>query len=199
MGDLLPFRRKTRKSWTRPEDYGHVLPTSTWNGRRTRTWGQAWREVRAWVLLIALVTVWVVYREAGAFDPPRFLEGKPIEVAGDFTRCGIGRGALCVIDGDTLKLGYRKVRIVGIDAPEVWAMCPAEAAGAEAATQALQRWVNAGPFELVARLDRPTDKYGRDLMTARRVTNGRSETAAEALLKAGVVREYGGEARRSWC
>lgn len=201
MGDLIPFRRKprARKSWTRPEDYGHVLPTKTWNGRRTSTWGEAWRSVRAWVLLIALVTLWFVYREAGAFDPPSFLEGKPVAVAGDFTRCGQGRGAFCVIDGDTLKLGDRKVRLNGIDAPEVKAMCPAEAAGAERATAALQRWVNAGPFELVARLDQPTDRYGRDLMTARRVAQGRTETAAQALLAAGVVREYGGEARRSWC
>jgi endonuclease YncB( thermonuclease family) len=104
-----------------------------------------------------------------------------------------------VIDGDTLKLGDRKVRLVGIDAPEVEARCPAEAAGAERATAALQAWLNAGPFELVARLDAPTDKYGRDLMTARRTFGSRTETAAEALLRAGVVREYAGEARRSWC
>ena len=199
MGDLVPFRRR-KKSWTRPEDYGRVLPTSAWRGKPERsTWGQAWRSVRAWVLLIALVTAWFVYREAGAFDPPAFLEGETTAVSGDFTRCGAGRGAFCVIDGDTFKLGTRKVRLVGVDAPEVAARCPAEAAGAERATTALQAWLNAGPFELVARLDAPTDKYGRDLMTARRVTNGRSETAAEALLKAGVVREYGGEARRSWC
>ena len=197
MGDLVPFRRR-KKSWTRPEDYGRVLPTSAWSGGPRGTWGDAWRSVRAWVLLIALVTVWFVYREAGAFDPPGFLEGEPTAVAGDFTRCGPGRGAFCVIDGDTLKLGERKVRLIGVDAPEVAARCPAEAAGAERATAALQRWLNAGPFELVARLDAPTDKYGRDLMTARRVAKGRTETAAEALLAAGVVRAYAGEARRSW-
>ena len=63
----------------------------------------------------------------------------------------------------------------------------------------LQRWVNAAPFDLVARLDRPTDKYGRDLMTARRVTEGRSDVAGDALLSQGVVRAYAGEARQGWC
>ena len=63
----------------------------------------------------------------------------------------------------------------------------------------LQRWVNAAPFELVPRLDAPTDKYGRELMTARREVRGRSETAAEVLIEAGVARPYLGEARAGWC
>ena len=35
MGDLLPFRKR-RKTWTRPEDYGRVLPTKTWRGEPRR-------------------------------------------------------------------------------------------------------------------------------------------------------------------
>ena len=138
-------------------------------------------------------------------------------VDGSFTRCGADRGApqaarLCVVDGDTLKipgresgkLDARTIRIVGIDAPELRARCPAEAAGAERATAVLQRWVNAAPFELVPRLDAPTDKYGRELMTARRPVRGRpggdrAETAAEVLIEAGVARAYRGEARTGWC
>ena len=196
MGDLIPFRRR-KKTWTKPEDYGRVLPTAAWQGepRRTSTWHQAWRSVRAWILLIALVTLWFVYREAGAFHPPRFLEGKAIAVSGDFTRCGPDRGAFCVVDGDTFKLGDRTIRLVGLDAPEVRARCPAEAAAAERATEALRRWLNAAPFELAARLDAPTDEYGRALMTARRG----EATAAEALIAQRVARPYAGEARQSWC
>jgi len=51
------------------------------------------------------------------------------QVAATFTPCGPGRGSACVIDGDTFKLGDRKIRIIGIDAPELAEpRCPAEAA-----------------------------------------------------------------------
>jgi micrococcal nuclease len=205
MGDLLPFRKRPR-TWTRPEDYtggrwGHVLPASQWRGEppRANILVRFWRAVRWWLALIVLAAVWVLWRNAIAFDPPAFLEGQPIAVNATFTRCGAGRGPLCVVDGDTLKLNDRSIRIVGIDAPEVRAQCPAEALGAERATAVLQRWVNAAPFELVPRLDSPTDKYGRELMTARRTVRGRTETAAEVMVEAGVARPYMGEARAGWC
>ena len=201
MGDLIPFRKRP-KSWTRPEDYGHVLSTATWQGKPARRNGplvRLWRASRWWLALIVLAALWVLYRNAIAYDPPAFLEGEAVAVDGTFTRCGAGRGELCVVDGDTLKLNERMVRIVGIDAPEAKARCPAEALGAERATAVLQRWVNAAPFELVPRLDSPTDKYGRELMTARREVRGRSETAAEVLIEAGVARPYLGEARAGWC
>jgi endonuclease YncB( thermonuclease family) len=205
MGDLLPFRKRPR-TWTRPEDYGHVLPASQWRGElaRPNILIRFWRAVRWWLALIALAAAWVFWRNAIAFDPPAFLEGQPIAVNAAFTRCGAGRGPpqtarLCVVDGDTLKIAQRTIRIVGIDAPEVRAQCPAEALGAERATAVLQRWVNAAPFELVPRLDSPTDKYGRELMTARRTVRGRTETAAEVMIEAGVARAYRGEARAGWC
>ncbi|MDP3675005.1 MAG: hypothetical protein Q8R44_07900 [Novosphingobium sp.] len=212
MGDLIPFRKRP-KAWTKPEDYGHVLPASQWQGEESGRSGRAnllvrfWRAIRWWLALIVLAAVWVLYRNAIAFEPPAFLEGQPVAVDGTFTRCGAGRAPLCVVDGDTLKipvreggkLAQRTIRIVGIDAPEARARCPAEALGAARAAAVLQRWVNAAPFELVPRLDAPTDKYGRELMTARRIVRGRSETAAEVLIEAGVARAYMGEARAGWC
>lgn len=204
MGDLIPFRKRP-KSWTKPEDYGHVLPASQWRGEESGRSGRGnllvrfWRGARWWLALIVLAAVWVLWRNAIAFEPPAFLEGQPVAIDGSFTRCGTGRGPLCVVDGDTLKLGQRTIRIVGIDAPEARALCPAEALGAARAAAVLQRWVNAAPFELVPRLDAPTDKYGRELMTARRTVRGRTETAAEVLIEAGVARAYRGEARTGWC
>ena len=207
MGDLIPFRKKPKapKSWTKPEDYarkwGRVLPAEQWSGEpaRANILVRFWRAIRWWLALIVLAMVWVLYRNAIAYDPPAFLEGDSIAVSGTFTRCGASRGPLCVVDGDTLKLQQRTIRIVGIDAPETRAQCPAEALGAERATAVLQRWVNAAPFELVPRLDSPTDKYGRELMTARRMVRGRNETAAEVLIEAGVARPYLGDARAGWC
>ena len=131
MGDLIPFRKRPKapKSWTRPEDYaskwGHVLPASQWRGEESGRAGRVgflirlWRAIRWWLALIVLAAVWVLYRNAIAFDPPAFLEGEPVAIDGTFTRCGAGRGQLCVVDGDTLNIGERHVRLVGIDAPEV--------------------------------------------------------------------------------
>ena len=200
MGDLIPFRKRP-KSWTRPEDYGHVLPASQWRGEpaQANILIRLWRAARWWLGIVVIAVLWVLYRNAIAFDPPAFLEGQPVAIDGSFTRCGAGRGQLCVVDGDTLNIGTRHVRLVGLDAPEARARCPAEALGAERATAVLQRWVNAAPFELVPRLDSPTDKWGRELMTARRTVRGRAETAAEVLIEAGVARPYLGEARAGWC
>lgn len=86
-----------------------------------------------------------------------------------------------------------------IDAPELHGACDAERAMAQRAAGALLLWANAGPFELVPRLDRPTDKYGRSLMTARRVQQDGEVTASQALLDAGLARPYAGDARSPWC
>ena len=59
-------------------------------------------------------------------EPPAFLSTEPERISERFTRCGPGRGHACVVDGDTIKLGERKVRIIGIDAPEVHGACPEE-------------------------------------------------------------------------
>ncbi|MGN6356956.1 MAG: thermonuclease family protein [Novosphingobium sp.] len=91
------------------------------------------------------------------------MASEPETVSATFTRCGPGRGEACVIDGDTFKLGERKIRIVGIDTPEVDARCPQEAQLAEAATVHIQEVLNRGPFQMIARLDEPTDRYGREL------------------------------------
>ena len=84
-------------------------------------------------------------------DPPALLSSEPERVSETFSRCGIGRAHACVIDGDTFKLGKRKVRIIGIDAPETHpARCPQEARLGEQATARLRELLNQGPFEMVA-------------------------------------------------
>ena len=57
-------------------------------------------------------------------DPPGFLSSEPEQISAHFTRCGPGRGNACVVDGDTFKLGKRKIRIIGIDAPETHPAAP---------------------------------------------------------------------------
>lgn len=67
MGDLVPFRRRkaSKPRWTRPEDYGARPAPSA----RSRRWGSVWRRWWPPLLLIAVVTAFVVARNA--LDPPQ--------------------------------------------------------------------------------------------------------------------------------
>ncbi|MGH6786079.1 MAG: thermonuclease family protein [Novosphingobium sp.] len=202
MGDLIPFRKPRPKRWTRPEDYGQVLPPGRWRGEPPppsgpRKW---WDAVRPWLLLTALASLWFGY-DAETLEPWSALASDPVRVEGTFTICGEARSALCMVDGDTFRLGARSVRLLGIDAPETRApLCPAEAAKGVEATAALQRLLNQGPFTIVGRVDGLTDKYGRDLRAAYRTRrDGTRQSIAEDLLATGTVRRYFGGSRGGWC
>jgi endonuclease YncB( thermonuclease family) len=117
------------------------------------------------------------------------------EVAATFTPCGPGRGSACVIDGDTFKLGDRKIRITGIDAPELASpKCPAEAALARKSADRLLALLNEGPFDMVAHRLQRQDRHGRDLMVIKR---GDKSIGAE-LMDEGLAHRYIGS-KRSWC
>jgi micrococcal nuclease len=116
-------------------------------------------------------------------------------VTATFTQCGPGRGAACVIDGDTFKLGDRKVRIIGIDAPElIEPYCPQEAALARRSADRLLTLLNQGPFDMIAHRLHRQDRHGRDLMVLER--NGAS--IGGQLIDEGFARRYLG-AKQSWC
>ncbi|SMH56520.1 thermonuclease family protein [Azospirillum agricola] len=108
-----------------------------------------------------------------------------------------------VVDGDTLTvraiiwLGQSvetKVRLDGVDAPEMRAHCPEEKALAESARDAVRELVGVG---LVHLLDVQPDKYGGRVRARVRVAGGGDLT--EALLRTGLVRPYHGERRQPWC
>ena len=168
-------------------------------GRRSEL-REALYVMRPLLLLVALSGGVYFFGMAGVFSAPAFLSSEPEVVSGRFTRCGPGRGHYCVIDGDTFKIGDTSVRVVGIDTAEVEARCPAEARQAEASTRALQRWLNRGRFEMTARLDKPTDRYGRELRTITRTRPDGSEDAlADYMRSEGGARGYWGEWRDGWC
>ena len=117
-----------------------------------------------------------------------------------FTRCGGFGATYCVVDGDTIRLGKRRIRLVGFDAPEVHARCAAEAEGAERATQALQSWLNRGPFDLVvAPHTSLTDRYGRDLRAVLRESGDGTEALSGYMVRRGYARVYDGGRRAGWC
>jgi micrococcal nuclease len=154
------------------------------------------------VLAIALVTLAVIAGNPAAYEPPAWLQTAPQKVAGSFTRCGIGRGYYCVIDGDTFKMGAQSVRVVGIDTAEagLHARCAREASLAEASTLALQRWLNRGGFRLTARIDEPIDRYGRSLRIVKRLSpDGSEDRLADYMRTEGGARSYWGGWRDGWC
>lgn len=205
MGDVVPFRGKRR--WTRPEDYGHFpkppgkgpdRPAPEKPKPPKRRWARAWL---FWLVAFIGIGLWVGEDPALMLEPPFWLASEPETVKGTFTRCGPGRGSNCVIDGDTFKIGERKIRIIGIDAPETHpARCDAEAKMGEKATAELQRLLNQGPFTMVGRIDDPVDKYGRELRAVRRVkADGATQLIAREMIDSGMVRAYRGSFRKSWC
>jgi endonuclease YncB( thermonuclease family) len=159
------------------------------------------RAFRPFILLAILVSIYVGAGDPALIEPPSFLSSDPEHVSETFTRCGPGRGNACVIDGDTFKLGNRKVRIIGIDTPETHPpRCGEEARLGELATAKLQALLNQGPFEMVAPLYRSHDRYGRDLRVIRReLAAGGYESIADEMRESGLARRYLGGFKTGWC
>ncbi len=110
---------------------------------------------------------------------------------------------LRVIDGDTFEARVHvwpgieiitKVRLRGIDAPELKARCPQERDKAEAAREALRAMLAEGE---VAVLRVSLDKYGGRVV-ADAATRGTPDVSA-AMLATGHARAYSGGRRESWC
>lgn len=142
-----------------------------------------------WIAIVLLIIVVLVLRFVG--EPER--EGVPGR--GEFTLCRSAFQQTCVVDGDTIRYGGEKIRLLGIDAPEVFnPKCAAEKALGEQATQRLLELMNEGPFKLVQSGERDEDRYGRKLRLVKR--DGRS--MGERLIAEGLARRWDGR-RRSWC
>ena len=74
------------------------------------------------------------------------------------------REPLVAIDGDTVKRGQIRTRLMGFDAPELkGAKCPAELELAYTAKKRLQELIDSDDWHLLPSTKR--DKYGRDLAT----------------------------------
>jgi endonuclease YncB( thermonuclease family) len=108
-----------------------------------------------------------------------------------------------VIDGDTFeaRVGVwpgleitTKVRLRGIDAPELRARCPDEIAKAQAARDALSAILAEGA---VGVSQVALDKYGGRVVAD--ASTRRTPDISTALLRAGLVRGYAGGRRESWC
>lgn len=201
MGKLLRFLH--RRTSTRPDDFGRVLPTHRWQGRPARRASPLLRGFATWrpiVLLVALILTWNVLDPA-LVEPPMFLSTEPERVDASFTICGEGSSEACVVDGDTFRLGERSIRLVGIDAPETHpARCEGEAQLGRAATERLMALLNLGPFEMRGRIGDQADRHGRELRALSRIeADGSRNSLATEMLASGTVRRYLGGIRGGWC
>ena len=110
---------------------------------------------------------------------------------------------LRVIDGDTFEARVHlwpgldvttRVRLRGIDAPEMKARCPEERTKAEAARDALAAILAEGEITV---LDVGVDKYGGRVLAA--AATRRTPDVSAALLDKGLARAYAGGRRAGWC
>jgi endonuclease YncB( thermonuclease family) len=107
------------------------------------------------------------------------------------------------IDGDTFEARVHlspdlnlttRVRLRGIDAPELKASCSQELQMAEAATGALRALLGEGE---VAIFNIGPDKYSGRVVAE--VATRRTGNVSTAMLAAGHARRYGGGHRNGWC
>lgn len=163
--------------------------------RRVPSFKPKRRDIRTALWAVPILVI------AGALLDPRLIGpvwplAAPAEiVTAKFTPCGPGRGPACVIDGDTFKLGDRKIRILGIDAPELAApQCAEEAVLARKSADRLLVLLNQGEFEMIAHRLQRQDRHGRDLVVVRR--NGKS--IGRQMINDGLAHRYIGS-KSSWC
>jgi len=131
------------------------------------------------------------------------LPGVPAERAGRTLPGPFSLEVLRIVDGDTFEARVRiwlgteivtRVRIAGIDAPELHGQCAEEIRRAEAATEALARLLTAGRAEI---LDIRPDKYNGRVVA--RVRDLAGNDVGAALLAAGHAVPYRGGRRVSLC
>lgn len=156
------------------------------SGFAARRWTRRLRNVTILFALLALGW-WLAEPPPPAIGPERVVER--------FTRCGVpGSGFACIVDGDSFRLGDRRIRIRGIDAPEREGRCAAETALAAKSADRLVELLNQGPFIMTAKRKDERDRYGREL---RILTRGR-QSIGEAMVAEGLAHNYAG-AKTSWC
>jgi micrococcal nuclease len=97
------------------------------------------------------------------------------------------------VDGDTIHCGEQRVRVRGLDAPELRGRCEAERRLALAATERLSDLLEDG-----VRLETSgQDRFGRTLAVVR---DPRGEDVARVLIREGLARRYDGRGpREGWC
>jgi endonuclease YncB( thermonuclease family) len=136
-------------------------------------------------------------------SPPGARGGAPDDPANMALTTVYAADLVRVLDGDTFEARIHvwpghdvttRVRLRGIDAPEMQAQCPQERTKAEAARSALAGLLAQGQIRV---LHIGPDKYnGRIVADA---ATARTSDVSAALLRSGHARAYDGGRRAGWC
>ena len=105
--------------------------------------------------------------------------------------CGSGKRISCVIAGATFWVSGEKVRLEGIDAPEIKGACAYERDLAQRATRRLSELLSGQNFALQRS---GTDRYGRTLARAQTPMG----EAGDILIREGLARPWRGR-KEQWC
>ena len=168
MGTVHKFKRPPKnqgqfRGWRPPEP-----PRGPKRPRRKRAWGIG----QSLFLLIGLALAISLGRQVIGSDGEKFVCTSPQ-----------------ITDGDTLRCGDRRVRLAGIDAPELPGHCRAGRECApgdpQASTASLRRQVGGGPLQC---RQINVDRYGR---TVARCTKDRIDLSCAQLEAGQAIRRYG--------
>ncbi|QOG16019.1 MULTISPECIES: thermonuclease family protein [Bradyrhizobium] len=170
--------------------------------------GRRFSGLLPWMFVVGVVTAIVLgFRQGTIWPIPHADDGRSRDAQIIVQQSGNSDTRLAVdvvrtVDGDTFLARVRqpngrdlvaRVRLRGIDAPEMKASCQAELDKAEAASGALRNLLGQGGVTIY---NLGQDKYGRVLAD---VATSRTANVSAALLAGGYARSYNGGHRDGWC
>lgn len=124
--------------------------------------------------------------------------------SGQFPICKgkLANMAMCIVDGDTIRVDYHSYRLGGLDTPETrQPKCPEEKELGLKAKAQMEKMINSAIIVRVTTYIHPLlkeaarDKYGRIL--AKIEADG--VDVAQEMIRLGYARPYNGETKSSWC
>ena len=181
--EFVPLLPADRREWTEIGDKG---PARSSSGPEPAHVGLA---------LVAAACFGLGFAFYQAFgSASSFASGEPVSNVPYFGDCPNGGGRNCVVSGDTFDLGGAKIRIAGVEAPQLLAArCAAEEQLGKVAAYRLRDLLNSGPVTL-ASVGGLEHRTGPALKVVR--VNGRDIGATMVAERLGVPYASG---RRPWC
>lgn len=170
--------------------------------------GRRFSGLLPWMFVVGVVTAVVLgFRQGTIWPVPRVNDEQSRDAEIILQQSGAAGArqpieVIRTVDGDTFLARVHqpngadlvaRVRLRGIDAPELKASCQEELDKAEAAARALRDLLSQGGVTIT---NLGSDKYGRVLAD---VATRKTASVAAALVAGGFVRSYNGGHRNGWC